>query len=83
MPSRHNPAIRLAKELPPAARERLLATGPEGLDRETLVRAYLDEERSICSIAAEHDCRASTVLFHLALHGIPLRSMSRDQAGST
>lgn len=71
---RHNPAIRFAGGISPALRARLARMAPPGLSREALVRAYLDEERSIASIARENGCRARTVLFHLALHGIPLRS---------
>jgi hypothetical protein len=70
---RHDPAIRLAGALPPAVRRRLVAMAPDGLSRDALTRAYIDEERSAASIARENGCRVSTVLFHLALQGIPLR----------
>jgi hypothetical protein len=52
---------------------RRLSPAAERLTREYLCTAYLDEERDICAIAREVGCRPGTVLFHLAVYGIPLR----------
>jgi hypothetical protein len=74
MASRTHLTIRIPAKLAKATRERLLRDAPEELDRDHLSEAYLEDERSICSIANEADCSPQTVLLHLALHGIPLHS---------
>jgi hypothetical protein len=72
-----HPAIRIPARLTNATRRRLLRDAPEGLSRPALTKAYLEDERSICSIAREVGCSARTVLLHLALHGIPFHSTWR------
>lgn len=72
-PPRPNLAFRLMGGLTPEARERLRRLAPSGLSREALCRAYLDEGRSVTAIAQQAGCTPRTVLFNLALHGIPIR----------
>ncbi len=68
-------SAKLARTADRARLEALLRLSPAAdiLTRDYLCKAYLDEERDICTIAREAGCRPGTVVFHLAVHGIPLR----------